>query len=311
MLSYAGVLDKQKRGNRNFYAISNHDVLEYLSIRERNSLTFLQLYISKVLNDSGLMPLFDSFFDKQSKNVYHDLKDGFTNFTINNTKINGKTECHRIFIKVINPLAYMRNKKGTERGHLSKNKITYDMLMYNRDNFRDIYSDKPKELTRRQYAELRGLKLSKGFETYISQKAKRVIRIFNDTYRSGLSELLDKHHNNELAIHIHHIFPEADYPEICAYYENLIALTPTQHLSYAHPKGNTNRIDPAYQENCLIAKTGTIKETVEDLSRDQIYEFTKFMFVLFTGLNDESFLNIVDYDFDGTISAIKIAYHSN
>lgn len=308
MLTYAGVLKKRKQGKRNFYSVANHDVLLYLSIRERNTLSFLQLYISKVLSDSGIMPLFDEFFDKQSKTAYHNVKDGFANFTISNTKINRRTECHRIFIKVINPLAYMLNKRGTERGHLSKNKITYDMLMYNRDNFRDVYSDKPKELTRRQYAEQMGLSMSGGLAAYMSHKAKRIVREFNDTYRSGMSEVFDERHNNDLAIHIHHIFPEADYPEICAYYENLIALTPTQHLSYAHPQGNTSRVDLAYQEICLIAKAGIIRETLEDSTRDQVYEFAKFLYVLFVGFDDNSFLNISDCDFDGTISAINMAY---
>ncbi len=48
------------------------------------------------------------------------------------------------FIKVLNPLAYFKNSCGTEKGRLSEQNITYDMLMYNRNNFRDIYSDKPK-----------------------------------------------------------------------------------------------------------------------------------------------------------------------
>ena len=41
MLSYAGVLNKRKVGNRNFYSIGNQDVLTFISIRERNALLFL------------------------------------------------------------------------------------------------------------------------------------------------------------------------------------------------------------------------------------------------------------------------------
>lgn len=42
LMSYAGVLEKKKEKNRNFYRIANEDIMEYLSLRERNVLTFLQ-----------------------------------------------------------------------------------------------------------------------------------------------------------------------------------------------------------------------------------------------------------------------------
>jgi hypothetical protein len=308
MLANAGILRKEKKGARNFYIVAEREILEYLSIRERNALTFLQLYISKVLDDSGLMPLFEDFFARQTKTAYESVKDGYTNFTINNTPINGAVECHRIFIKVLNPLAFQRDKYGTEKGRISKNKITYDMLMYNRDNFRDIYADKPKELTRGQYAEQIGYKPSSGLNSYMSQKAKRLVRYFNDTFRDGRPEVFDERHNVDLAVNIHHIFPEAEFPTLCAFYENLIALTPTQHFSYAHPLGNTGRIDIQYQHVCLIAKAGVIKETLENLTCEQIYEFGRFMHVCFIGLDNEIFTQIADRDFSGAVTAINLAY---
>jgi hypothetical protein len=308
MLVYAGVLVKDETRKHNFYKVANCDILEYLSIRERNALTFLQLYIEKVLTESGLMPVFDDFFAKQTKNAYDAVKDSFTNFTIQYTKINGEVECHRIFIKVINPLAYKLSKCGTERGTISSGKITYDMLMYNRDNFRDIYADKPKELTRRQYSEQVGLKPSADFNSYMSRKAKRLVRAYNDTFRGGRTEVFDERHNADFAVNIHHIFPEAEFPEICAYYENLIALTPTQHFSYAHPNANTTRIDVQYQHICLLAKAGVIKETLEDMTREQIYEFGRFMHVCFVGLDNESFALISNCDFVSAVTAINLAY---
>ncbi|MDR2157515.1 MAG: restriction endonuclease [Clostridiales Family XIII bacterium] len=308
MLAYAGVLLKDKRSARNFYCIAENEILEYLSIRERNALTFLQLYILKVLEDSGIKRIFDDFFVKQTKTAYENTKDGFTNFIIQYTPVNGAVECHRIFTKVINPLAFRLGKRGTEQGKMSHGKITYDMLMYNRDNFRDIYSEKPKELTRRQYADQLGLAPSAGLNAYMSQKAKKLVRAFNDTFRAGMSEIRDGRHDADKAIHIHHIFPEADFPDICAYYENLIALTPTQHLSYAHPLGNTWKVDRAYQHICLLAKANVIQEALCNLSREQIYEFRKFMFVLFVGLDDDSFMQIADGDFMDAISAINIVY---
>lgn len=145
MLAYSGVLKKEKRGSRNYYAIANFEVLEYISLRERNALFFLKTYIEKVLRDSNIYYLFENFFQLQDKNSYVDMKQGYADFIIRYTKINGVVECNRIFIKVLNPLAYYNRTCGTERGKMSKQSITYDMLMYNRNNFRDIYSNKPKD----------------------------------------------------------------------------------------------------------------------------------------------------------------------
>ena len=308
LLSYAGILEKRKAGTRNFYSLANADLLNYLSIRERNSLTFLQKYISKVLSDSGILSDFDEFFSKQTKPAYEKLKEKFEQFTIQHTKINNEVECRRIFSKILNPLSYLLNARGTEAGRVSRNKITYDMLMYNRDNFRDIGSQKPKDMTRKEYAQAAKIKPSAGLAAYMSQKAKRVVRDFNEKYRGGFTEVQDANHVTDKAVHIHHIFPEADFTEICAYYENLIALTPTQHLSYAHPNGHTQKIDPAYQNICLIAKAGSIEDTLNDPTRDQIYEFERFMQVLKVGLENDTFESINDRDFEAAITAINLAY---
>ena len=113
MLAYARVLNKTKQGNRNFYTVNNFDVLEYIALREKNSLFFLKTYIEKVLKDSSLSVFFDRFFDKQTNQEYQNVKQAFSNFTKQFTNINGDTECNRIFIKVLNPLAYFKNARGT------------------------------------------------------------------------------------------------------------------------------------------------------------------------------------------------------
>ncbi|HHX66613.1 MAG TPA: hypothetical protein GX708_00970 [Gallicola sp.] len=182
------------------------------------------------------------------------------------------------------------------------------MLMYNRDNFRDIYTNKPKGLTRQEYAKQISYQPSKSYSKYMSQKAKRVIRIFNDNFRKGITEVAEPRHEKDKAIHIHHIFPENEFPGISAYYENLIALTPTQHLSYAHPNGDTSVIDVSYQHICLLAKSSVIQETIEDSTRHQIYEFKKFTHVLHVGLDDDRFNNIPDGDFDAVNNVINLVY---
>ena len=102
LLAYAGVLTKKKVGARNFYRVSQPDLLAYISVRERNSLTFLQKYIDKVLSDSEIIGDFDVFFEKQTKSAYDKVKSQFEQFTIKYTKINNEVECRRIFSKVLN-----------------------------------------------------------------------------------------------------------------------------------------------------------------------------------------------------------------
>ncbi len=289
LLAYSGVLEKDKRKTRNYYRVANEEMLEYISLRDRNALTFLQCYITNVLSDSGIIGKFELFFNNTSKENFDSLKSDYEDFIIANTPINGRTE-------------------GTERGHLSKHKITYDMLMYNRDNFRDIYSDKPKEMTRSEYEMTLGIKINKDLTKYMSAKAKRIVRVYNDQFRNGLTEVLeDERHIGDLATNIHHIFPEADYPTICYYIENLIALTPTQHFNYAHPNGNTQSINREYQHICLLAKSATIRDDLEN-HEEPIYSFDKFIYVLLVGLEKETFSEIEYGDYDGLVAAINLAY---
>ncbi|MCM1158036.1 MAG: hypothetical protein NC300_04840 [Bacteroidales bacterium] len=308
MLANAHVLTKTKQGNKNFYQINNFEVLEYIALRERNALFFLKTYIEKVLTDSGLYPVFEKFFELQTKEVYENVKRTFSTFIISHTNINGVVECNRIFIKVLNPLAYFRNSRGTEKGRISEQIITYDMLMYNRNNFRDIYADKPKGVTRKEYAVTHPVEVNEAYYRYQSKKAKRFLRIFNNENRGGKTEHLESAHVLDKAIHMHHIFPEAVYPEICYYLENIIALTPTQHLNYAHPDGHTQEINEQYQHLLLLSKVDRIYENLTDAAVEKIYEFSNFLFVLNVGFDNDDVLEIADMDFGAVINAINVHY---
>jgi len=308
MLANAKVLNKIKRGNRNYYQINNVEVLEYIALREKNALFFLKTYIEKVLKDSGLWGIFDNFFSHPSKVTYNDVKEAFSSFTIRHTKINGVVECNRIFIKVLNPLSYFKNIQGTEKGRLSEQIITYDMIMYNRNNFRDIYAEKPKGVTRKEYAIDHPIEVNDAYYRYQSAKAKRFLRIFNDQNRNGQTEHLDGVHINDRAVNMHHIFPEADYPEICYYLENIIALTPTQHFNYAHPNARTQEIDEQYQHLLLLSKADRIQENLSDIAVEKIYEFSNFLFVLNVGFDDDSVMEIADMDFANVVNKINLHY---
>lgn len=308
MLANAQVLTKIKQGNRNFYKVNNIEVLEYIALRERNALFFLKTYIEKVLTDSGIYTVFEEFFETQTKEAYNNVKQTFSSFTIRNTNINGVVECNRIFIKILNPLAYFKNSRGTEKGRISEQNITYDMLMYNRNNFRDIYADKPKGITRKEYSVAHPVEVNEAYYHYQSAKAKRFLRIFNDQRRNGQTEHLETAHMQDKAIHMHHIFPEAIYPEICYYLENIIALTPTQHLNYAHPDGRTQEIDEQYQHLLLLSKAYRIYENLTDVASEKIYEFSNFLFVLNVGFDNDDVLEIADMDFCAVVNAINLHY---
>lgn len=309
LLDASGIIRGEKRGRGYIYSIVNQELLEYISFRERNSFNFLCLYIEKVLKDSGIYRMFDAFFQMQDKNSFKKLKDEYTQFTIDNTPINGTIECGRIFTKVLNPLACKYHKFGAERGHISKDIITQDMIMYNQKNWRDILTEKPKNMTRIEYE----LTLPKPNEDYMTtyriNRAKRNLRRFNDLYRSGKTEVYDERHIKDPATQIHHIFPVNEYPSIADCLENLIALTPTQHFVYAHPNNNTQYIDRSYQYLCLLSKTGIIRDNLlNKKSEPVIYDFYLYQTVLNTGLKTEEFFEVQELDFKGLLNRIEKYY---
>jgi hypothetical protein len=320
LFAYSGVLTESKNGKENIFKVENLELLEFVSLRETYSLQFLICYIEKVLIDSELINTFNKFYTTPNKTNFDNIKEAFYQFTVANTPIGSRTskigakskpsytECGRIFTKVINPLAFEHKTFGTEKGHLSRKKITYDMLMYNRDNFRDIYSEKPKEMTRKEYEVTIRFKPNAKYFAYMSVKAKNFIRVYNQQYRGGFTELLEPTELTIPATQIHHIFPESGFPIIAAYYENLIALTPNQHFISAHPQNKTSAIDTHYQYQCLIAKADRIKENIEKPNIETIYSFGKFIFIIRVGLDDEAYLQIEDGDYNGIKTKLAISY---
>lgn len=320
LLGYSKVLNESKDGNKNVYTVNNLELLEYIAISERNALRFLHRYIEKVLSDSDLISCFEYFFTEQKKvmgnkdklqDLYLKVKNDFYHFTKRYTPINGDLECGRIFSKVINPLAYFKNAYGTERGRISNDIISFDVLMYNRNNFRDIYANKPKGITRKEYAINNSIKINEQYYDYQSNKAKKFLRLFNDQFRESKTEHWEEKHLNDTATQIHHIFPKAFYPEICYYLENLIALTPTQHYNYAHPNGHTQEINIEYQKLLLLSKADRIKENIEESYSEKverIYEFSRFLHVLSVGFDNDDVELIPNMDFVSVMHAINVFY---
>lgn len=265
LLEYAQVLIKSgKKGSAISYKINNAELLKYISINDSKSLGFLISYLLKVLNDSGLTPLFNNFFEKQNKQSFDDLKDGYCAYIIKHTPINGDVEARRIFTKIINPLAFKNKSLGTKGGRLSPMPITYAELFYNRVNFRDI--TKPKGEPRKLFIESLGDESSS--ESYQIEKAKRQIK----KYHEQKSEIHRFQYEN--ANHVHHIFMRSEFPEFSDTFENLILLTPTQHLNFAHPNGNTQKVSVPYQLICLLSKLDSIEKS--EFESDDFYDLNKF-----------------------------------
>lgn len=295
LLAYSGILSKEKKGRSNYYTVNQPILLDNIGTSVRKSYVFLVEYIKKVLSDSGLKPKFASFFNRQTVESYDYLKKSFADYYHEHTNIKGKFEPNRIFSKVLNPLACSKGLRGTLRGRISKQPITYSELMYNRLNIRDEISEKPKNMTRKEWAEERALDQDNIVTIqYQVERAKGAVRRFNSRYFYKKSEIEDEYAAGD-ATQMHHIFPQHSYQEIASYVENIIALTPTQHFYKAHPDNNTSIINPYYQEICLKAKLATIKYSLEDKSIDSIYDFDDFIHVINVGFDNEYSIETGNY----------------
>ncbi len=252
------------------------------------------------------------FFTYQDSISFNQLKTKFIEFYHTYTPVKKDYEPKRIFTKVINPLAHKYGKCGSERGRMSEYKITKADMMYNRDNFRDIYKGKPKDVTRKEWLDSHpDIDLRMGYFEQMLSHAKELIRHNISTYRNNLSELTrfnESHFDSNPATQIHHIFPKNEFPEIKHYLENLIALTPNQHFGFAHPNNNTQIIDLEAQKILLIAKTCSIKENITNVNEETIYEFGNLLYVLHVGWSDDDILEVDDNNFAEVIHSINYHY---
>lgn len=308
LFSYSKLLKYRKKGNRYIYSISNREILERISVRAINAFDFLIDYITKVLKDSELYPYFDSFFKLQTEEEFVKLKKKFIKFTIDNTKINKEKECGRIFAKVLNPLAFNFKKKGTERGYLSPNIITFHDLMYNKPNFRDEYSGKAKNITRKEYESEQKNSKEEAYDQYTIGKAKRNVKAYNEKINEGRSEVKQGTERG-IATQAHHIFPKSQFPAIAASLENLIMLTPNQHYTMAHPENKTQIMDKDFQYICLLAK---IKSISEDLTNPvSFYSMEELKHVLDEGLGTDEFESIPGNDIESILYKLDGYYEVN
>ncbi|UTY30884.1 hypothetical protein [Treponema putidum] len=80
-----------------------------------------------------------------------------------------------------------------KRGYVSSDVITFDVLMYNRNNFRDVYANKPKGITRKVYASEHHVEVNEKYYDYQSSKAKRFLKCLMNNTEKELQSILKKH----------------------------------------------------------------------------------------------------------------------
>lgn len=293
LLENAGILSSEKVGNTFVYTVKEVELLELLQ-NENEALQFLNIYIEKVLRDSGLYPIFLEFCREQTKESLGNLKDTFASFTIENTNINGTLECNRIFPKILNPISFRENKKGVIAGRLSKEIITKVNLQYNQKNFKD--KDKPKNITRQTYNELYSEKYGQEDKLKnIMDKMKKEVKSYNELYNQGKPELIMEEEMHCVDTVAHHIFPINEKPELMGIPENLICVSPNQHYNYLHPKNHTSRVDKYYQYLCLLSKLNVLETCIFN-KRGKLYNFDRYTDMLNKGLNTDIFDIKMNYD---------------
>lgn len=287
MFASAGIIEEFKDGISNIYKVKEHEILSWISMREMNALIFLDVYFTKALTDSGYMQYFDEFFTKQDKKSFDTLRDHIIEMYHTHTPVKKDYEPKRIFNKLLNVLAFRRKKLGAKKGFISKDIISLADIRYNNVNWRDI--NKPKGMTRQEYAlTVDGATASnEGYYNRAVNQAKRFVREleqYSEVHRYPCYPATDAHH----------IFMKSEYPDLADMPENIIALTGTEHYTYAHPNRNTQRTDADYQMVCLISKLDSIERNFQAGCND--YSLAEFIRVLNEGLETDEFSEQMGYE---------------
>lgn len=276
-LAYIGVLEEAKEG---VYKVVDNEMLEFFSIKVRNCFRVLNMHAYKILKDSGINRPFDLYFINSNEQNFTKMKNFFIEFVKKELKIEKPAEIMKYFSKIVNLIAYSKNTFGTAKGKMMKIPMPYDQLMYQQAYYTGTCVDEPIEIYRK----------------YTTRRAKNFILRCNEMYRAGKTEVYQKGQIKEKGTAAHHIFPEGKFPQLAEYYENQIVLTNEQHMTLAHPDGDTQTSDPRFQRICLFAKIETIKESIS--KSEGIYLFSNLIKVLSIGLGTDSFKDIKQLDFD-------------
>ena len=269
LLAYAGVLKDKRVGSKLQYSLNSRAIIDYIALREINALVFLNEYLTKVLSDSDMIVHFENFKNSyESGNLtpsdLENLRQKYARFIRGHTGIRKDLEIMRIFNKILNIYSAARQLPGVQSGKLTDFPMVFSDLSYNAINWRDL--KKRKNLPRKA---AESVAISEKFSNYEMKKAKDAIK----KRHFPNSEVSDSFSKGD-ATQVHHIFPDAAFPQYRATLENLILLTPNQHNLRAHPNNNNQLVDEEYQKVCLLAKSRSIEES--DNNGDGFYSLDIF-----------------------------------
>ncbi|WP_257162686.1 hypothetical protein [Corynebacterium cystitidis] len=282
MMTFAGILKRTKSGRGYIYQVNDRQLLREMSSTEIQSLNLLTDYLEACLTVFGWWHNVETYLEsEQSKEDMSTLKEKFVLLGVNTLDLgkrggkNPEVEAARIFAKVINPIALRYGAHGVERGYVMRAVPSRNELTYNRPNFRDVASKKPRKLTRKVYdAQLEAEAQKYPDQANVSSMMRKV-----RNYHAGVSEVFTL--SCQKATHIHHMFPQSRFPKLRDTLENLIALTPGQHLGEAHPNGNTHDLCPIFQKAALHYKLESVIRSEE--CGDGMYSMENFARVLEIG----------------------------
>jgi hypothetical protein len=280
-LAYAGILEQTQSRPKKF-KIRELEALEYMSVNDLNASKFLTEYTEKFLIDNNLISYFDTYKNKPNQANHLLAKEKYWDWAKSNTAIKGTNPQHtyRVFNKIFNVYCYKNRIPGEDGSNVASGPCPYSFLIYNRTNFRD--ENLPSGMTRREYLEsiMNAINTGGVVRVVLLQKTKEEIK----KKYGGISEIQDSELGfvPDSGVHIHHILPQHSHPMFALYKENLIALTPGQHLSFAHVQGNTQKINPEFQRTCLKKKFDHIQESLN--SGEEFYILSNFIQVMNSAL---------------------------
>lgn len=293
LLAYAHVLEVEKRKRELVFHVADMDMLDFISMRERNAYNFMYSFFMRIARNSGIMRFFEEYKENCSSNAKSAravIYEKYHRFISGNTPSKSKTDVDRIFHKVFNVFAFHEMLPGSQGRPLSLND-----LMYNKVNMRDI-NRKEKNLTRSEGKKVMVETINERY--YINYQVNKAIRMVREK-QGTVSEVKDELAMG-VATEVHHIFPKSEYPELASYFENLILLTSSQHRQKAHPNSKFQLVDKEYQLICLMAKSKTIEDYIHEHG-ETFYTKKSFVYVVNTGTHNhlldenDSFMDIRKY----------------
>lgn len=277
LLEYTGLI-KSVSERPKMFRITDRSALEFIAINDLNAAKFLSEYTDKFVKDNGLWSSFEKYLNAPNQQNYINAKETYWRWAKINTavKTDNPQHSYRVYNKIFNVLCHKYRIPGQYHSNVADGVCPYSYLIYNRDNFRD--KDKPTGMTRQTYIDTMLSDIDKdGVVATLLKKAKDSI-----SRKYGDSELKEPEFGYlpENGVHVHHMLPISFNPEYSLVRENLIALTPGQHLSYAHVKGNTKIVAPQYQAICLKRKLEHIIESLN--AGEDFYDYATFVDVVNT-----------------------------